>query len=130
MELTDYEQQIFDKLSECDAHGNLLIRFDVIYKVDSEKQGQPFVVALKKYIDVWGNFEFVGDGFSRFKRILPFGYIITQQKKKVSYIERIEAMQRQQITDLKKQFHYFDAKHWREHKQLAEPSQYGNTKRL
>ena len=117
MELTDYEQQIFAKLSECDEKGNLLIKFDVNYKVDPEKQGLPFVVALKKYIDVWGNFEFVGDGYSRFRRILPFWWIITEQQNKADYLPRITQMHQQQILDLKKEFPKFTR--WNELKELA-----------
>lgn len=69
MELTDYEQNIFDKFSKVDANGELVIRYGVSYAISPDRPDREQLIAtIKKYIDTWGNVEFNPD-YTKFRRI-------------------------------------------------------------
>ena len=67
MELTEYEQEVFDKLDMI-KDGELVIKFGVKYNILIDRPDrEEFIAAVKKYIDCWNTFEFNKD-YTKMKR--------------------------------------------------------------
>lgn len=76
MELTPYEQNIFDKLDRVDCFA---FNVDYVIKADRPDRLQ-LIEAIKKYIQVWNNYEF-GPNYTKFRRCPTLNRLQTQLPK-------------------------------------------------